>query len=264
MVDGYVAECRRQNIRYAEVHFTPYNHEKFGIGATRAFEIVTKRLLEAEASGGPVTRIIADIPSEAFPESADFTASFLEKLDNPLVAAIGLGGPEVGFPRASFAPAFERARAAGYPAVAHAGETGGAEHVREAVLELKARRIQHGVASVDDESVLRLLAEREVCCDVALTSNACLTPYTDLRTHPIRRMLDAGVPVTLSTDDPPFFGTDLNREYEVALREAGLSMDELWRIDLNGLRFGLADVGLRRKLMLEFEAEGKKLGLSSL
>jgi len=261
MVEGYLGECRRQNIRYAEVHFTPYNHEKFGIGAAKGLDIVTRRLMEAEASGGPVTRIIADIPSESASESGPFTADLLEGLANPLVVAVGLGGPEKGFPRSDFAPWFERARRAGYPAVAHAGETGGAEHVRQAVVDLKARRIQHGVSAALDESVLRLLAEREICCDVALTSNACLTPFTDMGNHPIRRMMDAGVSVTLSTDDPPFFGTDLVREYRRAHEEVGLSLEELWRINLNGLRFGLADVGLRRRLMLEFEAEGLKLGL---
>jgi aminodeoxyfutalosine deaminase len=263
MVDGYVAECRRQNVRYVEAHFTPYNHERFGIGAARSLEIVTKRLVEAEASGGPVTRLILDIPSEARDEAGEFTASFMEGLANPLVVAIGLGGPEAGFPRSPFAPYFARARAAGYPAVAHAGETGGAEHVRQAVLELGARRIQHGVHAADDPATLALLAEREICCDVCLTSNLCLTTFTDLRSHPIRSMIDAGVPVTLSTDDPPFFGTDLLLEYGRAVGEAGLSMAELWEANLNGLRYGLADVALRRRLMLEFQEAGRKLGLLS-
>jgi adenosine deaminase len=263
MVDGFVGECRRQKIRYAEVHFTPFNHERFGIGAVKALDIVTRRLMEAEASGGPVTRLITDIPSESFDESAIFTASFLEEIVNPLIVAIGLGGPEKGYPRLPFAPFFERARRAGYASLAHAGETGGADHVREAVLSLKARRIQHGIRAVEDESVLRLLAEREICCDVALTSNACLTPYTDMKTHPIRRLIEAGVPVTLSTDDPPFFGTDLVREYRRAHEEVGLSLAQLWQINLNGLRFGLADVGLRRRLMREFEAAGRSLGLAS-
>jgi aminodeoxyfutalosine deaminase len=261
MVDGFVGECRHQNIRYAEVHFTPYNHERFGIGGLKALDIVTKRLIEAETPGGPITRIIIDIPSEAFPESGSFTAELLEKLDNPLIVAIGLGGPETGFPRAAFSPYFERARRAGYPAVSHAGETGGPDHVREAVVDLKARRIQHGVRAVEDDAVLRLLAEREICCDVALTSNACLTPFTDMRSHPIRRLMDAGVPVTLSTDDPPFFGTDLVREYRRAHEEVGISLEKLWQINLNGLRFGLADVGLRRRLMREFNQEGRALGL---
>jgi aminodeoxyfutalosine deaminase len=253
MVDGYVAECRRQNIRYAEVHFTPYNHERFGIGGAKALGIVTERLMEAEAAGGPVTRIIADIPSEAAPESGDYTVALLESLANPLVVAMGLGGPEQGFPRSLFAPAFERASRAGYPVVAHAGETGGADYVRQAVLDLKARRIQHGVHCVDDEAVLGLLAERAICCDVCLASNQCLTSFVDMKSHPIKRMIEAGVPVTLSTDDPPFFGTDLVAEYRRAREEVGLGMETLWQLDLNGLRYGLAEAGLRRRLMLEFE-----------
>jgi aminodeoxyfutalosine deaminase len=259
MVDAYLAECRRQNIRYAEVHFTPYNHEKFGIGGRRGLEIVSGRLRDAERAGGPVTRIITDIPSESSGESGPFTAALLEEIHDPLVVAIGLGGPEEGFPRSPFAPFFARARAAGYACVAHAGETGGAEHVRQAVVELHARRVQHGVRAVEDESVLKLLAERQICCDVALTSNACLTPFTDPRRHPIHAMLAAGVPVTLSTDDPPFFGTDLLSEYRIAHEQAGLSVERLWELNLNGLRYGLADVALRRSLLREFESERQSL-----
>ncbi len=259
MVDGFVAECRRQNVRYVEAHFTPYNHERFGIGGRRALDAVTRRLQAAEAGGGPVTRLILDIPSESTPASGAFTAELLEEVANPLVVAIGLGGPEDGFPRDAVAPYFERARRAGYPAVAHAGETGGADHVRQAVETLHARRVQHGVRAVEDAGVLALLMERDVCCDVALTSNECLIGTRDLRLHPLRRLLDAGVPVTLSTDDPPFFGTTLVREYERAAREVGLDVETLWKINLNGLRYGLADTGLRRRLMQEFEAEWTRL-----
>ena len=156
---------------------------------------------------------------------------------------------------------FERARRAGYPAVAHARETGGADHVRQAVEVLKVRRVQHGVRAVEDPAVVALLAEREICCDVALTSNECLTPFKDLADHPIRELLAAGVPISLGSDDPPFFGTDLNREYRRAHEEVGLSVEELWQLDLNGLRYGLAETGLRRRLLAEFEERGRELGL---
>ncbi len=262
MVDGFVGECVRQNIRYVEAHFTPYNHELLGIGARRALDVVTRRLQAAEAAGGPVVRLITDIPSEARGRGGPFTAEFLEQEANPLVVAIGLGGPEKGFPRTDFAPFFARARAAGYDAVAHAGETAGAEHVRQAVLDLGARRVQHGVRAVEDETVLCLLAERGVCCDVALTSNQCLKVVREVKDHPVRRMIAAGVPVTLSTDDPPFFGTDLNREYERAHRELGFSPRELWELNLNGLRHALAETGVRRRLMREFEAAGRSLGIT--
>jgi aminodeoxyfutalosine deaminase len=259
MVDAFVRECERQRIRYAELHFTPYNHERFGFGGRRALEVVSRRLQAAEGAGGPVTRLIADIPSESVPESGPYTAALLEDLADPMVVAIGLGGPEDGFPRSLVEPHFGRARAAGYAAVAHAGETGGADHVRQAVLGLQVRRVQHGVRAAEDADTLRLLAERGVCCDVALTSNTLLTIYRDLAAHPLRRLLDAGVPVTLSTDDPPFFGTDLNREYALAHRVLGLSLAELWQIDLNGLRHGLAETAVRRALMQEFERAGQAL-----
>lgn len=128
MVDGYVAECRRQNIRYVEAHFTPYNHEKFGIGGERTLAIVTKRLLEAETSGGPVTRLIVDIPSESISESGPYTVELLERITNPIVIAIGLGGPEDGYPRTLATPFFARARRAGGWRASHH------QHRRSAVL----------------------------------------------------------------------------------------------------------------------------------
>jgi adenosine deaminase len=114
---------------------------------------------------------------------------------------------------------------------------------------------------VDDPATLDLLAERDICCDVALSSNACLTDFQDLGAHPLRSMLAAGVAATLSTDDPPFFSTDLNREYMLARDEQGLSDAQLWKLNTNGLRYGLAERGLRRRLLQEFEAEGRILGI---
>jgi len=262
MVDGYLAECGRHNIQYAELHFTPYNHELTGFGGRRALDIVTRRFEASERSGGPVARLIVDIPSESEEVSAPYTLELLEQEANPLIVALGLGGPEEGFPRRRFAKWFERARRAGYPVVAHAGETGGADHVRQAVLELGVRRIQHGVRAAEDPDVLRLLAERSICCDVAVTSNIRLKVYPDLSAHPLRTLMDAGVPVTLSTDDPPFFGTNLTREWEIARDQLGLSMGELWQLNLNGLRYGLAETGVRRRLFRAFAEAALREGIS--
>ena len=115
--------------------------------------------------------------------------------------------------------------------------------------------------AAEDPALLARLAERDICCDVCLTSNTFLTVYRELAAHPLPQMLAAGVPVTLSTDDPPFFGTDLNCEYQRAHAELGLSLAALWQIDLNGLRYGLAELPLRRRLMKEFRAAGAALGL---
>jgi adenosine deaminase len=261
MADGYLDECRRRNIRYAEAHFTVHTHERFTIGAQAALDAVTRRFEQAERADGPVVRLVLDINAQFLEESGEFTVGLLERQAHPLVVALGLGGPEVGRPRRLATSFFERARRAGYAGVAHAGETFGAEHVRQAVLDLRVARVQHGVRAAEDDGVVRLLAERGVCCDVALSSNRALKVTPDLCAHPLPVLLRAGVPVTLSTDDPPFFRTDLDLEYELAHVELGLSLAELWQIDLNGLRHGLADVALRRRLMLEFEREGAALGL---
>jgi adenosine deaminase len=253
MAEFFAKDCARQNIRYAEAHFTPYNHEKFAIGGRRALKAVTKKLMALERAGGPVTRLIVDIPSEGGDSAGEFTAALLEEEQNPLIVAIGLGGPEAGYPRSRFARYFERARKAGYSCVAHAGETAGSEHVRQAVIDLHALRIQHGVRAAENLETLKLLQERNICCDVALTSNLCLKVVRKLSEHPLRKLLNAGVPVTLNSDDPPFFNTDLTREYIQAHEELDFSVDELWQMNLNGLRFGLAEAGIRRHLMLEFE-----------
>jgi adenosine deaminase len=262
MADGYLDECRRRRIRYAEAHFTVHTHERFTIGAQAALDAVARRFTAAEAAGGPVVRLVLDINAQFLDESGEFTVSLLEREAHPLVVALGLGGPEVGRPRRDAAPYFERARRAGYACVAHAGETFGAEHVRQAVEELRVARVQHGVRAAEDPRVVALLAARGVCCDVALSSNQALKVTPHLAAHPLPALLRAGVPVTLSTDDPPFFATDLEHEYEIAHVELGLSAAELWQVNLNGLRHGLADVALRRRLMLEFEREGATLGLN--
>jgi adenosine deaminase len=261
LVDAFVDECRRQNIRYVEAHFTLFNHERYGVGGRRALGVVTQRLEAAAGEGGPFVRLITDIPSESVTESGPFTLALLEEEAHPLIVAIGLAGPEEGFPRTLVEEHFARARGAGYAAVAHAGETAGASHVRDAIERLKARRIQHGVRAVEDPQTLRMLAERDICCDVCLTSNTFLSIYRELSNHPLPEMLAAGVPVTLNTDDPPFFETDLNREYERAHMELGLPLETLWQFNLNGLRYALAETPLRRRLLTEFRTAGRELGL---
>lgn len=258
MAEGFAEDCARHNIRYVEAHFTPFNHEKFAIGGKRALDAVTKKLEALERSGAPITRLITDIPSEGGEKAGEFTAKLLEQEKNPLIVAIGLGGPEAGFPRARYSPYFERARLAGYACVAHAGETEGSEHVRQAVIDLHARRIQHGIRAVENPETLRLLKERNICCDVALTSNICLKVFKKLSHHPLKRLWKAGIPVTLNTDDPPFFNTDLTSEYIIAHEEMDFSVAELWQMNLNGLRFGLAATAIRRRLMLEFEKKAPK------
>ena len=129
----------------------------------------------------------------------------------------------------------------------HAGETTGAETVWEAVEFLHAERIGHGIRSLDDPSLVAYLAERQLPVDVSPTSNVCTRCVPSIAEHPLRQMAEAGLFVTLNSDDPPMFGTSLSNEYLVAGRDLGFSPAELAALAANGVRASFLDRGGRRR-----------------
>jgi len=146
------------------------------------------------------------------------------------LVSFGLGGPEIGVPRPQFKPHFDRAIAAGLHSVPHAGETTGPETVWDALTHLRAERIGHGTSSARDEKLLAHLAQERIALEVCPTSNIATRAVRHLDEHPIKEFVKAGVLVTINSDDPPMFGTDLNNEYAVAARL--LDLDERGLADL--------------------------------
>jgi aminodeoxyfutalosine deaminase len=199
-----------------------------GIPARAFCEAIEDARRRAEHELGVVLRWCFDIPGEAGIEAADQTLRIaLDERPDGLIS-FGLGGPEVGVPRAQFRPCFEQARAAGLHLVPHAGETTGAATVWDAVRELGAERIGHGIHSVEDPALLDYLAERQIPLEVCPTSNVRTRAVPSLEAHPLPILVQAGVPVSINSDDPPMFGTTLNDEYAIAARlleldEAGVS-----------------------------------------
>ncbi len=161
-------------------------------------------------------------------------------LENPPEGTVGfgIGGIEAG--RAPFRElirdVFAAAAAAGLHSVPHAGETTGPETVWEAVSALRAERIGHGIRILDDPALVAYLAERQLPVDVSPTSNVCTRCVPSLAAHPLRRMAEAGLVVTLNSDDPPMFGTSLSNEYLVAGRDLGFSPAELAGLAASGVR----------------------------
>lgn len=147
---------------------------------------------------------------------------------------LGLGGIEVGYPPELFADVFAEARKQGLHVVAHAGETDGPASIWGALQALKAERIGHGVRAVDDPTLVAHLAETQVPLEVNPYSNYRLSVTPKDQPHPIRALFDAGVRVTVNSDDPPMFSTDLNQEYAL-LAAQGFSWDELVRLNLNAV-----------------------------
>jgi adenosine deaminase/aminodeoxyfutalosine deaminase len=143
--------------------------------------------------------------------------------------SFGIGGDELGGPAAGFRDAYAYARDAGLRLTAHAGETAGPDSIR-AALAIGAERIGHGIRAADDPDLMRQLREEQIPLEVCITSNVKTGAVKSLDAHPVRRLYDAGVPITLNTDDPGMFETDLAREFAIAREVFGFSDAELAEI----------------------------------
>jgi len=219
-----------QSLRYAELTCTPYTSVLAGVPIEAYTEAIEDARVAAERDFGLVLRWIYDIPGEFGVPSADATLGYaLDHRPEGLVA-FGLGGPEAGVPRPQFEPHFAAARAAGLHSVPHAGETTGPETVWDAIRLLGAERIGHGTSSAADPVLLAHLAEHGIPLEVCPSSNVATRAVATLAEHPLPAFVEAGVTVTINSDDPPMFSTSLNQEYEIAADL--LSLDEAGVADL--------------------------------
>ncbi|NGY60132.1 adenosine deaminase [Lentzea sp. NEAU-D13] len=216
LVVGLARELAAQNVRYAEVTVTPYNHLLDGMSGDELLAGLASGRSSAAGLGVELAWCF-DIPGEKGLAGARETLAFAVTERPDGLVSFGLGGPEAGVGRAQFAPFFDAARAAGLHSVPHAGETSGPETIWAAVRDLRAERIGHGTSCVEDPALLEHLALKGIVLEVCPTSNVRTRQVASISAHPVRQMLAAGVVVTLNTDDPPFFGATLEGEYlEVA------------------------------------------------
>jgi aminodeoxyfutalosine deaminase len=172
------------------------------------------------------------------------------------LVAFGLGGPEIGVPRPQFQPHFDAARAAGLHSVPHAGETTGPQTVWDAVNLLGAERIGHGTSAAEDPELLAHLAATGIPLEVCPSSNVATRAVATLAEHPIGAFRDAGVVVTVNSDDPPMFGTTLNREYEVAADLLGLDEQGVRDLAKAAVDAAFLDDAGKRALHAEIDGAG--------
>ncbi len=172
------------------------------------------------------------------------------------VVAFGIGGDEERGPAGFFAGTFREARRLGLHTVAHAGENSRAESVREAVELLRPERIGHGLSAAQDLGVLGLLAERRIPLEVCPTSNVCTGLISCIEQHPLRRFLEAGVCVTVNSDDPALFGANLEDELNLLHTAFGLSAEAIVEICANGIRASFDEEVSKQALLAELRGSG--------
>ncbi|MCG3119842.1 MAG: Aminodeoxyfutalosine deaminase [bacterium] len=242
-----------QNIRHTEATFTALTHYRnYGLPFDQQLAAINRAREWGERELNTSLLVILDIPREyAAPEEALQLVQWLAAEQPAGVAALGLGGYEVGFPVEKYQAAFELAYQTGLPAILHAGETAGPASIWSALQVGRSVRIGHGVRCLEDAALVQYLRDQQIPLEVCPSSNVCLRVVKDLASHPLPQLLAEGLYVTINTDDPPMFNTTLNEEFAKIVRQFGLTRDDLQQFVLNALC--AARLPNERKLKLEKE-----------
>jgi aminodeoxyfutalosine deaminase len=254
MLLGLARDLAANNVRYAEVTVSAIAHFPCGISPDTLSEALAQGRNRALEEHDVELAWIFDVPMPSDRREGYSTLGYVLDQRPEGTVGLGLAGLEAPYPRAGFTPVFQDAIAAGLHSLPHAGETTGPEEIWAALRDLGAERIGHGVSAVRDEKLLKHLAETGIPVEVSLTSNICTKAVPSLAEHPLPRLLDAGVTVTLNTDDPGMFGTDLNREYLLCHEVFGLGRTELAELARNAARAAFCSEQTRSRLLEGIDA----------
>ncbi len=223
---AYLERARADNVRHAEIFFDPQGHTQRGVSFETALDGIWHALERGERELGLSSKLIMcflrDLPESDAERTLDRALAHKNR-----IAGVGLDSAEVGHPPSKFERVFARARGEGFLCVAHAGEEGPADYVREALDLLRVARIDHGNRALDDEGLIARLVRDRVPLTVCPLSNLRLRVVDEAKAHPLKTMLDKGLVATVNSDDPAYFGGYVNDNY-IAMQEAlGLTRDEI-------------------------------------
>lgn len=240
LTTAYLKKCYEQNIVHAEIMFDPQTHTDRGVVFDTVINGIYHAMMHAEAAYGMTTKLIMSFLRDKSEESAFKTLeSAIPHLDK--ITAVGLDSEENGNPPSKFARVFDKARELGLKLVAHAGEEGSPEYVKEAIFQLQVERIDHGNRALEDIRVVGFLQDLELPLTVCPLSNLKLCVVDDLKNHPLKKMLEYGLKATVNSDDPAYFGGYLNENF-IAIAEAlNLTKEDIFTLVVNGFQGSFLD-----------------------
>jgi len=248
----------RNGIIHCEAFFAPSAFIKKGFSYKEMTENFAKNIKKIKDETGITVWLSGDVSRTFGLENAE--NNFKMFSENPFEGfiGIGLGGAESKGPSRDFGPVFEKALAAGYHAVAHAGEDQGPQSIWDALEICHAQRIGHGISAIQDEKLMDFCAEKQIPFEVAPTSNVFTKKFVkSLSEHPFRAFFDRGMLVTLNTDDPLFFGVELLDEYWNAYSQMNFSHEELKQVILNSFKASFLSQTEKEKALQEVEKAWK-------
>jgi len=249
---AYLQKVSSQSVRHVEIFFDPQAHTSRGIDFETVINGINNALSNGEKKFGITSRIIMCFLRHLDQEGAFKTLSMAIPYKDKIVG-VGLDSSEKGNPPEKFKGVFLKARHEGFVTVAHAGEEGPSEYVREAIELLDVKRIDHGNAVLDDEDLTKFVAEEQIPLTVCPLSNLKLKIVDHMDDHPLPEMLDKGLMVTINSDDPAYFGGYINENYEAVQKSFDLGSDALVRLAKNSFNASLLSDDEKKKLCMEVD-----------
>jgi adenosine deaminase len=243
----YLRHCASEGAIYVELTASPDHAGIVGLSDEAHLQGIADGIDDARRDTGIEGRILLSAVRNFGVPQAIRIARYAAERPHPYVVGFSMAGDEENFPAADFAEPFEIAAAAGLGCTIHAGEWGGPDSVR-AALRLPVSRIDHGVRAIEDAALVQELAAREIVLACCPTSNVVLGVYPSYEHHPLPRLRAAGVGVTLGSDDPPYFGATIGREYEICAQRMGLSEDDLRDLTRTAIKAAFCDDRLKATL----------------
>lgn len=237
---SYLEKCAVQNVRHTEIMFDPQTHTDRGVSFETVINGISKACKDVEDKLGVSSLLIMSYlrhlsEDDAF-KTLEQSLPFKDK-----ITAVGLDSSEKGNPPSKFKNVFEASVKAGYIPLAHAGEEGDADYVWEALDILKIKRIDHGNNALQDSKLIQEIIKRDIALTVCPLSNTALQVVTDLKDHPLRKMIELGLKVTINSDDPAYFGGQVNQNYIAIQKALNLSKKDLYELAKNSFQYALLD-----------------------
>jgi adenosine deaminase len=244
----YLASCARDGAIYVELIVSPDLAALVGLDPAEHLDGIARGIDEAREDHGVEARILLTAIRNLGAEQAVRVARYAASKPHPYVAGFQMAGDEENFPAGDYAEAFEIAAGAGLGCTVHAGEWAGPESVR-AALGLPVSRIGHGVRAIEDPALVEELAQRGIVLECCPTSNVVLDLFPSYEEHPLPRLVEAGVRVTLGSDDPPYFGASIGGEYAICRERYGFDDDMLRSITRTAIQAAFCEETLKQRLM---------------
>jgi adenosine deaminase len=251
-------KCAECNTHYVEASFSPRDHLQQNLDFSEMVKAINRGIDRARVSFGIETNIRIDLVRSSTQVEAMEVLDMIE--ENPQnIISVDIGGNEPLFPPKPFAEAFKRAREMGLHLVAHAGEAAGPVSIWDAINYLDVERIGHGVTAHQDPKLINYLKEKQIGIEMNPVSNLRTGVVKSIKEHPIREFFDRGLLVTVSSDDPSLFHSDLNNEYIQIHKYLDFSIPELFQISLNGIKTAFVDDSRKREMRETFNREYNRI-----